>query len=133
MSPRERVMRFDRRMTDAEALIWNLEKDPRLNSSFANVTILDRPIDYDRFRRRIELAVSVIPRLRQRVTPMLGRLAPPQWTDDPDFDLDFHVRRVALPAPGTDRQLFDLATLIANDPYDRTRPLWEFVVVDGLE
>jgi WS/DGAT/MGAT family acyltransferase len=133
MAPRERLMRFDRRMTDAEALLWNLEKDPRLNSSFANVTILDRPIDFERFRRRIAHAVTVIPRLRQRVTPMLGRLAPPQWTDDPDFDLDFHVRRVGLPTPGTDRQLFDLASLIANDPYDRTRPLWEFVVVDGLE
>src|SRR5215210_3216860 len=128
MATRERTMRFERRMTDAEALIWNLEKDPYLSSSFANVTILDQPIDFERFRARIDAAVDVIPRLRQRVSPMLGRLAPPMWTDDPDFDLDFHVRRVALPPPGTERQLFDLATLIANDPYDRTRPLWEFVV-----
>ena len=52
---------------------------------------------------------------------------------DPDFDLDFHLRWVALPAPGTERQLLDLAAGIINDPFDRTRPLWEFVVVEGLE
>ena len=54
------------------------------------------------------------------------------WVDDPDFDIDHHVRRIALPKPGTMRQLLDLATLIAADPFDRTRPLWQFVVVDGL-
>src|SRR3954454_11541163 len=120
--PRERTMRFERRMTDAEALLWNLEKDPFLQSSFCSVTLLDQPMDIDRFRARIERAVEVIPRLRQRVTPMLGRLAPPEWTDDPDFDLDFHVRRIALPPPGTERELYDLATVIAMDPLDRTRP-----------
>ena len=54
------------------------------------------------------------------------------WVDDPDFDIDIHVRRIALPKPGTMRQLLDLATLIAADPFDRTRPLWQFVVVEGL-
>ena len=54
------------------------------------------------------------------------------WVDDPNFDLRYHVRHLALPKPGTMRQLLDLASLIACDPFDRTRPLWQFVVVDGL-
>ena len=76
---------------------------------------------------------SVVPRLRQRVVPAFGRLAPPAWHDDPDFDIDYHVRRIALPGPGTERELLDLAATLAADPFDRTRPLWEFHVVEGLE
>src|SRR5688572_31275578 len=129
--PRE--MRNERRMTDVEALMWNLEKDPHLSSSIANVTILDRPPDPERLRARLERASVMVPRLRQRVVPALGRLAPPEWRDDPDFDLDYHIRSMAVPAPGTMRALLDLAASIANHPFDRTRPLWEFVVVEGLE
>src|SRR5918992_5288111 len=99
----QREMRFERRMTDAEALLWNLEKDPHLDASFASVTILERSPDYERFRRRIAHAVRAIPRLRQRVQPVLGRLSPPEWVDDPEFDLDYHVRHIALPPPGTER------------------------------
>ncbi len=125
-------MHFDRRMSDAEGLMWRLEKDPHLSSTFANVTLLDRPPDHDAFRQRLERALQVIPRLRQRVQPAPANLSAPVWVDDPDFDLDLHVRRVALPKPGTHRQLLDLATLIVADPFDRTRPLWQFVIVEGL-
>jgi WS/DGAT/MGAT family acyltransferase len=129
----ERELRNDRRMTDVEALMWNLEKDPYLSASIANVTTFDQAPDPERLRARLERAVTTVPRLRQRVAPALGRLAPPEWRDDPDFDLDYHLRWVALPAPGTMRQLLDLAATIVNDPFDRTRPLWEFVVIEGLE
>ena len=129
----EREMRAGRRMTDVEALMWNLEKDPHLGASIANVTILDRPPDPDRLRSRLQQAVVMVPRLHQRVVPALGRLAPPEWREDPDFDLDYHIRWMALPAPGTMRTLLDLAAVLANDPFDRTRPLWEFVVIEGLE
>ena len=54
-------------------------------------------------------------------------------SDDSDFDINLHVRHVALPKPGTERQLFDLATLLCADPFDRTRPLWQFTVVEGLK
>jgi diacylglycerol O-acyltransferase / wax synthase len=54
------------------------------------------------------------------------------WVDDPDFDINRHVRHVALPAPGRIEQLEELAMLVVADPFDRNRPLWEFVVVDGL-
>lgn len=123
---------FERRMSDAEGLMWRLEKDPYLSSSVGNVTILDRPIDVDRLRHRLERAAIAIPRLRQRVQPAPVNLAAPLWVDDPQFDITFHVRHVALPEPGTVRQLLDLATLIVADPFDRTRALWQFTVVDGL-
>jgi WS/DGAT/MGAT family acyltransferase len=120
-------------MSDVEALMWNLEKDPFLASTFANVTILDQPPDPDRLRARMQHAVEVVPRLRQRVVPALGRLAPPEWRSDPDFDIDYHIRHIALPAPGTERTLFDLVAVLASAPLDRTRPLWEFTIIDGLE
>ncbi|TVR24770.1 MAG: DUF1298 domain-containing protein [Ilumatobacter sp.] len=125
-------MFFDRKMSDAEGLMWRLEKDPHLTSTFANVSVLDRKPDFDQLRRRMERASYAIPRLRQRVAPVPANLSAPMWVEDPDFDIDLHVRRIALPKPGTLRQLLDLATLVVADPFDRTRPLWQFVVVEGL-
>ena len=123
---------LDRRMSDAEGLMWRLEKDPHLSSTFANVTILDTKPDVERLRRRMERAIQVIPRLRQRVQPAPANLSAPLWVDDPGFDINYHVRHIALPKPGTMRQLLDLSALITHDPFDRTRPLWQFYVIDGL-
>jgi len=120
-------------MSDVEALMWNLEKDPALASTFANVTILDQAPDADRLRDTMEHAVRIVPRLRQRVVPAFGRLAPPEWQDDAEFDLDYHIRRIGVPAPADDRALFDLAATLAAQPLERTRPLWEFTIVDGLD
>jgi len=124
-------LRFDQRMSDHEALMWVLEDDPVLRSSFANLTITDHPIDVARLRERMHGATARIHRLRQRVVEQQGVVAP-KWEDDPHFDLDFHVRHVALAAPGTERQLLDLAALLSTDPFDRARPLWQFVAIDGL-
>ena len=129
----ERPLRFERRMSDAEALMWTIEKDPAMRSSFLQLTLLDRPPDFARFRRRMERAVKVLPRLGQRVVPPPFRFAPPEWADDPSFDIDFHVRHLAVPPPGTERQLLDLAALIYEDAFDRARPLWQLTIVEGLE
>ena len=123
---------YDDTMSDAEALMWRMEKDPFLSSTFAAVTLLDRAPDFELFRRRMIGAALKIPRLRQVVRSSPGNLAPPRWVFDSDFDIDRHVRRVALPSPGDDRQLFDLATTITADPFDRVRPLWQFTIVEGL-
>jgi diacylglycerol O-acyltransferase / wax synthase len=123
---------FDRKMSDAEGLMWRLEKDPHLSSTFANVTILDRAPDFEKLLRRLERAVYAVPRLHQRVQPAPANITSPLWVDDPNFDLRYHVRHVSLPKPGTMRQLLDYASLMACDAFDRTRPLWQFVVVDGL-
>jgi diacylglycerol O-acyltransferase / wax synthase len=128
-----RGVTFQRRMSDFEALMWNVEKDPWLNPSAGVVVVCDRPPVFEDFRSRIAHAVAEIPRLRERVVPSLGRLSPPSWAPDPEFDLDNHVRHIALPAPGTLRQLFDLAARLMQDPFDRTRPLWLFVIVDEVE
>lgn len=119
-------------MSDAEGLMWRLEKDPHLSSTYANVTVLDRRPDIDQLMRRMDRAAQVVTRLRQRVQPTPVNLSAPLWVDDPHFDLNYHVRHIALPKPGSMRQLLDLASLIACDPFERTRPLWQFVVVDGL-
>ena len=123
---------FDTKMSDAEGLMWRMEKDPHLSSTFANITILDRKPDVDKLVRRMEHATWIVPRLRQRVQSAPANITAPIWVDDSNFDIRFHVRHIALPKPGTMRQLLDLASLITNDPFDRTRPLWQFVVVDGL-
>jgi diacylglycerol O-acyltransferase / wax synthase len=125
-------MNAERRMSDLEAMMWNLEKDPHLSSAFGSISVLDAAPDHERLLARMAHVVSVVPRLRQRVSPGLGRLAPPEWRDDPHLDLRYHVRKVGLPAGATMDDLYDLATLFVQDPFDRTRPLWEFLAVDGL-
>lgn len=123
----------ERRMSDTETLMWRLEKDPFLASSFANITILDRPPDMDVLVARMERAAILMPRLRRRVQPAPGNFGNPTWVDDTDFDIRRHVRRIAIAAPGTMQQLRDLVTLMLADPFDRSRPLWQFTVIDGLQ
>ncbi len=119
-------------MNGAEALMWTIDADPSLRSSFLSITFLDRPPDPERLRARIGQALDANPVMRERVVGATLDLANPRWELDPTFDLDFHMRHVALPAPGTTRQLLDLAALIYADPWDRARPLWQFTVVEGL-
>ena len=74
----------------------------------------------------------VEPFRRRLVTVPLG-LDLPYWVEDPDFDLDFHVREIALPPPGSREQLAEQVARIHGRPLDRSRPLWELYVVSGLE
>ena len=127
------AIRYERRMSDMDALMWNIEKDPLLRSTITAVAILDQAPDHDRLMDKVERATRQIPRLRQKaVTPPLG-LAPPQWIVDPNFDLAYHVRFVKAPGNGTLRALLDFAAPISMQSFDRARPLWEFYVVEGLE
>ncbi|HQR80265.1 MAG TPA: wax ester/triacylglycerol synthase family O-acyltransferase [Actinomycetota bacterium] len=93
----------------------------------------DAGFDYDRLVTLIRRRIAFVPRYRQRVRWVPGRLANPVWVDDQDFDVAFHVRRSALPSPGTDGQLRELAARIMSRPLDRTRPLWEVYLVEGLQ
>jgi diacylglycerol O-acyltransferase len=120
-------------MSDAEAIMWAVEKDPALRSDFTNISILERAPDAARVRAKVEQAIEAIPRLGDRVVAPPFRLATPEWVPDHDLDLDYHLRTVAVPAPGGMRQLLDLAAAVAATPLDRSRPLWEFTVVEGLE
>jgi diacylglycerol O-acyltransferase / wax synthase len=122
-----------REMSPFEALMWRIETDPRLRSPMTIVDLLDRVPDWERLRAAHDWASRLIPRFRQRVQePALG-MGVPTWLDDADFDLDYHLQRVALPAPATRRVLLDMAQAEAITPFDRARPPWRAVLYEGLE
>jgi diacylglycerol O-acyltransferase len=76
--------------------------------------------------------IAFVPRYRQMIRWVPGHVANPVWADDPHFDLGYHVRRSALPRPGSLEQLRELVARIASRPLDRHRPLWEVYFVEGL-
>ncbi len=99
------------------------------------VSIFRRPkagFDYDRLVELIEQRIALVPRYRQKVRHVPGNLARPVWVDDPDFDVAYHVRRSALPKPGSDEQLTELVARLMSRPLDHARPLWEMYLVEGL-
>src|SRR4029079_12374323 len=90
-------------------------------------------LDYERLIALIRERIAYVPRYRQRVRDVPARLAAPVWVDDESFDLTFHVRRSALPRPGTLEQLRAIVSRVVARRMDRSRPLWEMYVVEGLE
>lgn len=123
---------FATHLSDSDALMWTIERDPCLRSTIVAVQLLDRSPVWDSLVRRFEEAGDLIPRLRQRVVETPLRLAPPRWELDEFFDLGFHLRRTVAPAPGDPRTVFDIAELMAMTAFDKDRPLWEFTLVEGL-
>ncbi|HLG01026.1 MAG TPA: wax ester/triacylglycerol synthase family O-acyltransferase [Acidimicrobiia bacterium] len=119
-------------MSDADALMWNIEKDPMLRSTITAIAVLDRAPDWDRLVGVIDRATRMIPQLRQRVVVPPLRVGPPRWTFDANFDLEYHLRRVRAPEPATLDTLLHIAEGIGMAGFDRARPLWEFVLVEGL-
>jgi WS/DGAT/MGAT family acyltransferase len=119
-------------MSDTEAIMWAVEKDPALRSDYCNLTVLEHVPEDDRMQQTITRAVAAIPRLGQRVVNAPLRIVPPAFADDPNLDLSAHVRRVALPGDGSHRALLDLCGSLAEQPFDRARPLWEFTLIEGL-
>jgi diacylglycerol O-acyltransferase len=87
----------------------------------------------DDVRSLIEERLHLLPPFRWRLVEMPLGLDYPYWIEAPEFDLEFHVREIALPAPGSDRQLAEQVGRIVARPLDRSRPLWELYVIDGLE
>jgi diacylglycerol O-acyltransferase / wax synthase len=120
-------------LSPLDYLLHRGEARPQTRSAFLGVEILDRPADWERLREAMDRASRVVIRMRQKVVVPSVPVTPPRWVVDPDFDLDYHLRRVALPAPGTLRQLLDLAEVILASPLDLERALWEVVYVEGLD
>jgi diacylglycerol O-acyltransferase len=108
------------------------EANPRTRSGIMTLEILDATPDWERFRTRFDSASRKVLRFRQKVVIPTLPTAAPRWVVDPDFNLDFHVRRARLPEPGTLRQLMDLADVAAQSPLDISRPLWTATLVEGL-
>ena len=89
-------------------------------------------LGFRRIRALVDERVPLVPPFRMRMAEVPFGLQHPTMVDDPDFDLDYHVRRASLPAPGSTVELTELVADLASRPLDRTRPLWEFHVVEGL-
>ena len=102
----------------------------------ATLEIFEPPsggFDYERLVALIADRIAFVPRYRQRLRNVPGHVANPVWVDDADFDLTYHVRRSALPRPGSMHQLRELVARIMSRRLDRDRPLWEVYLVEGLE
>src|SRR4249919_2501268 len=119
-------------LSPLDYLLHRGEAYPATRSAFLNLEILDGAADWGRLREAMDRASRVVIRMRQKVVIPPLPATPPRLVVDPDFDLDYHLRRVALPAPGTLRQLLDFAELTLQSPLDTSRALWEAVYVEGL-
>jgi WS/DGAT/MGAT family acyltransferase len=90
------------------------------------------PPPFEALRDMIAGKLDLVPRYRQKVRFVPLSLGPPMWIDDPYFNLDYHVRHTAVPAPGTSAQLRRMAARVFTGNLDRSRPLWELWMVEGL-
>jgi diacylglycerol O-acyltransferase / wax synthase len=122
------------RLSASDASFYQLENTatPMYVGSLA---ILRKPragLSYDSLLETVERRLPQIPRYRQKVREVTLGLARPVWVDDRDFDITYHIRRSALPSPGSDAQLHDLVARLGSRPLDKSRPLWEMYLVEGL-
>ncbi|HPU39642.1 MAG TPA: wax ester/triacylglycerol synthase family O-acyltransferase [Microthrixaceae bacterium] len=130
--PTASALRYHHRMSDEDALMWSIEKDPMLRSTITAVILLERQVDREIVRTSFDRLSRVVPRLRQRVRSNPLSLAPPRWEIDPVFDLDYHLRFARVPEQGTMGDLLRMIQPMAMQSFDRARPQWECLVVDGL-
>jgi diacylglycerol O-acyltransferase len=103
----------------------------------ASVCVLDpstasEPFTLEHLTKAIEARLPLVPLLRQRLVEVPMGLDHPYWIGDPDFDIEFHVRELALPTPGNARQLSEQVARLHARPLDRSRPLWEVYLIQGL-
>jgi len=123
-----------RQLTGWDAATWRTAAgDPHLRSTVVALVLLDSTPDWARLRERVERLTRVVPVLRQRPLRGLFGVASPRMAVDPDFDLSLHLRRMRLAGDGSWRELLDEARRMSLTDFDRDRPLWELVLVDGLE
>lgn len=127
------AVHFDDRMSDSDALMWTIEKDPMLRSTITTAMVLDGTVAPERIQRIFDRASRTIPRLRQRVRANPLSIAPPRWEMDPNFDLRYHLRSARVPGSGSMADLLAMAGPISMQGFDRARPLWEATTVDGLD
>jgi diacylglycerol O-acyltransferase / wax synthase len=122
------------RLNPLDALFVDAEdQDPRTSMAIASIAVFEGPCpSHDEVLGFLAGRLPLVPRFRQKLRPVPLRLGRPVWVDDPRFDLCYHVRRAALPAPGEDQQLAALTARVMSRRLDRDHPLWEYWVADGL-
>ncbi|HLI57637.1 MAG TPA: wax ester/triacylglycerol synthase domain-containing protein, partial [Actinomycetota bacterium] len=120
-------------MTESDAFSWYMEKDPALRATVVGVAWLEKTPPWGPLCARVDRATRAAPEFRRRLLEPPARLSAPRWATDPDFDLSWHLRRVVSPAPHTDDTVLEIARVAAMAGFDRSRPLWEFTLVEGLQ
>ena len=126
-----------RRLSGVDAAFLYLET-PATQMQVQAVMLLDPSTvpggySFEKVKAHLESRLPTLPEFRRRLAYVPFDLHRPVWFDDPDFDFDYHVRHIAVPAPGSTEQLADIVGDIAGRPLDRSRPLWEFWVIEGVE
>ncbi|RME93411.1 MAG: wax ester/triacylglycerol synthase family O-acyltransferase, partial [Bacteroidetes bacterium] len=96
------------------------------------VAIIEGGLRFEDFRATIEQRIHLIPNLRRRLVEVPLSIDYPYWVNDPYFDLDLHLKHMALPSPGGWKELRHLAASIFSEPLDKSRPLWSFTFLEGL-
>ncbi len=137
MSAREDVERWSgvaawptsAELTPMQTLMWRAEQHPVQSSTSTVVIDLDRAPDWKRFVAATEWGTGLVRRLRQRVVDPVVPTAAPTWADDPTFDLGYHLRRERV---SSREEMLAGAAQIALRPFDRSRPLWEGVLFEGV-
>ena len=123
----DRLNPLDAAFIDAE------DADPHISMAIASIAVFEGPApSHEEVLAYLAGRLPLVPRYRQKLRPVPFRLGRPVWVEDPNFDLRYHVRRTALPAPGGDRQLADLMARVMSQRLDRDHPLWEYWFVEGL-
>jgi diacylglycerol O-acyltransferase len=129
---------LQRQMAGIDSAFLSLET-PRAPLHVAATVVLEpspddgRPADYRGIRGHLGPRLAGLPVFRRRIQEVPLGLDHPFWVEEAELDLDAHLHRVAVPAPGSRRELADLVGHLASQPLDRDRPLWELWVVEGLE
>lgn len=127
-----------RQLTSLDAQFLAVE-DARNHGHVCALSILDPEtapegqLTLEAVRELVAARLHQLPPFRRRLAPVPLGIAHPYWFDDPDFDLDFHLRELALPPPGDERQLNEQVGRIHSRPLDRSKPLWELYLIHGLE
>src|SRR3954471_12226836 len=122
------------RLSASDASFFGLENSstPMYVSSLSILRKSRNGLSYDSLLETVEQRLPQIPRYRQKVREVTLGLARPVWVDDRDFDITYHIRRSALPSPGSDAQLHELIARLGSRPLDKSRPLWEMYLIEGL-
>ncbi len=120
------------RLSGLDASFLHLERDGA-HMHVASTMVLAGPCpSYEEFRELIRSRLHLVPRFRQKLRDVPFQQGRPIWVDDPHFNLDYHVRHTALPAPGDDPQLQTFAARVFSQGLDRSKPLWELWLVEDL-
>jgi diacylglycerol O-acyltransferase / wax synthase len=110
------------------------DSDRNVSLAIGGIAIIDGPApDFEEFKVVLAERIQTIPRCTQMLRTQPFDIGAPQWADDPGFDLNRHVRRVAVPRPGDDTELFGVVADVLERRLDRDRPLWECWVIEGLK